>query len=41
MQDVSPQEKEEMLALEIITYVGLGVSIVSLITIIITYTFSR
>ena len=41
---MSPEEDEdddEEVALEIITYIGLGISIIALILTIITYLFSR
>ena len=45
LQDVSPQEEErkeeEVLALEVITYIGLSISIITLILTIVTYLFSR
>ncbi len=42
VQDVSPQEEEEEeLALEIITYIGLSISIIALMLTITTYLLSK
>ena len=43
LQDVSAQEEDEekVLALEVITYIGLGISVITLILTIITYLLSR